>query len=828
VKTRPALALALALAAGAVAGTWPLAREWRGALPVMIPPGPPERHVLTRAPGDTLQLYYQLWLARDGVVGPTPAFTDPYQFRTDGPRPNGPQTFPPLALPFLLLSAAGPTGAYNLLVLLSFPLAGLAAYRLVRDATGDAGAGAVAGAAYALAPARVGPLIGGQPAGFAFALAPLALWGLDRALLEGRRGPALAGGAALAAVAMLEPHHAYILGGGLLLYAPLRWLAAGRPGQGGAALAAFALAAAPGAGWLLWLRQAFLVGSIADAGRRLDEVRLFSTGPGPLLDPALYGGPVGLLLAVAGLGALGRPATRALAALHAAALAAGLVLGAGPTLPGLPLYETLHRHLPLFGFIRNPGKFHLLSALGASVLAGLGARALRVRLPGRLAGAAAPLLVAALLVTLLPRHGVVLTRVPDGPVHEALRAGASRVLYVPVWPGDSAWSSPYLHDATRTRVAMLNGYSPLVPRRYVGDVFEPLQGLNVGDLDAGAHAALRRLGVSHVVLDRSLFPPDASSLPTAFTLAGLRASPALRLERADDPLWLFRVTDRAPAPPGGRTSPVGVFHEAEKLPRLTGRVVADPAASNGQAAAAWPGEPAGFLAFGPHDLLPAGRYRVTFRTAGPGLRLEVTTDLGRRVLAAGPALPGPGWTLTTLDVALERARRVEFRVRWDGRAAVAADWVLTVFADRPQPEWAFEVEDLPHRLGERPDPAASGGWAGYAGAGVSERAELVAGPARLYPAGRYRVILRARAEGPAGGTLLHLEASDPAGRILVRRPVDAAELPPGGYREVALDVDLPGPEVLEFPVGYYGGTGVYFDRVEIRPRDTAGPSPGAR
>ena len=103
-------------------------------LPVEITRGLPvgarqlaELPVLTRVPADTLQLYYQLWLVRDGLLGPTPLFTDPYQFRVDGPRWNLPQAFLPLALPFTALSGLGFHAAYNVLILLSFPAAGLAA-----------------------------------------------------------------------------------------------------------------------------------------------------------------------------------------------------------------------------------------------------------------------------------------------------------------------------------------------------------------------------------------------------------------------------------------------------------------------------------------------------------------------------------------------------------------------------------------------------------------------------------------------------------------------------------------------------------------------------
>jgi hypothetical protein len=158
---------------------------------------------------------------------------------------------------------------------------------------------------------------------------------------------------------------------------------------------------------------------------------------------------------------------------------------------------------------------------------------------------------------------------------------------------------------------------------------------------------------------------------------------------------------------------VGLFLEAEGLSRETGTIADEGTASGGRVVAARTGlTRPGFLTFGPYRVLPASAYRATFRTRGRGLTLEVTTELGRRILGQRPAEPGPRWAEVTLPFVLGRAGPVEFRARWDGGHDAAVDWVLVVTADRPEPEWTFEVEALPHKLGERPDPAASGGWVG--------------------------------------------------------------------------------------------------------------------
>jgi hypothetical protein len=779
--------------------------------------------VLSRAPGDTLQLYYQLWLVRDGLLGPTPLFTDPYQFRINGPRWNLTQTFLPLSLPFTLLSGFGLHAAYNLLVLLSFPAAGVAAYGLARQLTGDSVAALVAGVGFALLPARLDPLFGGHPAGFALALAPAALWGLDVALTRRRVAGGAAGGLCVLALAMLEPQYTYLTMGLIVVHVLARAWLGSPPWSAWVPLAAFGLLVAAAVGWVFMLRAAFVAGSIADIGRPIGEVRLFAPGPGALTRAATYGGPALAALALVGLAA-GRPrgGEGVLRLLYGGVLVSGLVLMVGPTLSALPFYEALYRWLPLFAMIRNPRKLELLVAVGSLVLAAFGARAIL----GRLAAASprrrvmvASVLAGLVLVWTPPWHGIAVARFGDSPVFEALRRGATRVVYVTIWPGDSALSSLYLYAITRTRVPAVNGYSPFVPRRYVREVFEALEPLNVGDVGLEEVSALRRLGVSHVVVDRAVFPAQASPYPSAFVIQRLQRSPALALELAADPLWLFRVTGEAPAPPTGPTSPVGLFFEAEWQYRQTGAVVDVPGASAGRIVRARPGvDPPGFLSFGPYRALPAGQYTARFRARGQGLRLDVATDRGRRILAERALDPGPEWTTIDLPFVVERGRPLELRVAWDGKHAAEIDWVLVVAADRPDLEWAYEVEALPHRLGERPDPQASGGWAGYADPSASLRTGLVSGPTRLFPPGRYRLAVRLRASAPGRGPLVGLAVTEPMGAILATRTVPASEVPTDAYGEATLDFELTRPTVLEFPVVYLGDVGVLLDRVTVTPR----------
>jgi hypothetical protein len=620
---------------------------------------------------------------------------------------------------------------------------------------------------------------------------------------------------------MLEPQYTYLVFGLAFVHAAVRVTLGPERRLRLGPLMVFGALALVAAAWVFMLRQAFVAGSIAEAGRRLDEVRLFSPGLGGFAEPARYGGVALATLALVGLGSRGRRGDAGLRVLYGVTLALGILLSLGPTLPKVPLYQALHRWLPFFAMIRNPDKLELLSSVALVVVGSLGVRTLlnrigpsstdwRRTLAGGLGGF--------VLVATPPWHGIAFARFGDSPVYETLRREASRVLFLPVWPGDSAHSGLYLYTITRTRVPMLNGYSPLVPRQYVRDVFEPLEALNVGDLGAGEAQALRRLQVSHVIVDRGGFPPQVSPYPSAFTAQRLKVSGTLALQQAVDPLWLFRVTESPPAL-NRETSPLGVFYEAERQNRQTGEVIDAADASGGRIVVGRPGTATpGFLTFGPYRPLPAGAYVAWFRIRGAGLRLDVAADRGKRILAERAADARTGWTDALLPFVVEHARPLEFRIFWDGRHEVAVDWVHVIAADRPEREWAYEVETLPHRLGDRPDPAASGGQAGFADPVESLRGDLVSGPTRLFPAGRYQLTLRLRAEETGRGPLVRLSVTEPAGRVLAARVVEAGDVPPGAYRDVSLDFALARPTVLEFPIGYVGDVGVFLDRITVTPR----------
>jgi hypothetical protein len=914
---------------------------------------PPGQELGERIPGDSLQFYYHLWLLHDGLFGPTPAFTNPYEFAWDGPRPGWMTYFLPISLVFLGLAPLGTLAAYNGFVLLSFGLAGLAMYLLARELAGGGWPALVAGLVFALAPYRYAVLMGGHPAGTSFFLVPLALVALERAIRTERAAFGLAAGLAVLSLALVEPHYVYFL----VLLLPLlvavrllpplaglalppaalrdpaarRAVAAGLPAVGLVAAAGLPVFAgrsfawpawlalwagvtvglglawlaiglvlarlrdaplpdslkhalwgllplglvalsplrlawdAPGltrkllvvAGsaaalvWLglvvrdprgqarlrdglaalrplwplalgllgavavmLWLRHG-AVDAVGRGGRPLREIALFSPvaqdwlvrfneAAGRSIYPGL------MALALAGLGLARRAWPRARDAGRWVAFLVGLflvaeVLSLGPNGPWL--YAGLYELVPYFGFMRQTSKFQVLAFVALSVLAALGVRALGGGPGARpavrfLAGALA---AAAIVWDYWPARPVGVSLLPaEARTYEALRApGNGRVVFVPIWPGDSSWASLYQYAATRTRRPMLNGYSPLVGRRYVDEVYWPLDHLNRGEITEREFRRLHELGVRFLVVDRGAFPPKVSPFSSGFTLNRLRASPYVDLALEDPPFWLFALRDTPrPGPVALPTTPYGIFFEAERLPRRVGGAVEDPEASWGRAVTAREGahaEPAGFVVFGARAGLPRGSFRVIYRLRGhaPGnataARIEAVTDAGRQVLAAR-TLAGRDlsdrYADHALDLTLGEPTLVELRVFWAGRGELAVDYFYGLFANQTDPPRLFASDDF----------------------GFGH------GPFRRFPPGDYVLTFRTRVDDRPDAPVARFTIATAHERaVLATRTVRGVELERvGAYQELALPVRVERLRVLEILIDFLV-PGVSVDQIRVMP-----------
>jgi hypothetical protein len=458
-------ALALALYAGlAIVYTWPVVRNLSGSI--------------ADDPGDNLGGVHTLWWVWSEVS----AFDLPWRIDLYG-FPGSSIVFHPsplmetLSLPFTGL--LGPVAAFNLLLLLSFILTGYTAFLLVRRVSGSDLAGLAGGALFT----------GTGPHQFDLLFNTNAIWALPLVCLaflawrdDARRWPLVA----LAAVALgLSNFYfaAYFLPPVFLIFAPWRRMRERRAlatwvASAGATITALAIVYVPPLIAAGDSTRDQLDAVASDAGSR-PPTELMSlvigspdnpilgglwTSLGTGLDPtqapntgSAYAGWVVLILAAVGLTA-GR---RALPWVVLSAIGFVMLLGPELQIRGeriLPLPYALAEHVPVMSYLRAPGRFYALMALGLIVLAGVGLTRLRPRI-----GAAWPPVVIVLTVVGLADSwfsaGIATTpsRVP--PIYETLAELPGRPAVIEA-PGGGFNDYEWLGYQRVSKLPMVNDAGP--------------------------------------------------------------------------------------------------------------------------------------------------------------------------------------------------------------------------------------------------------------------------------------------------------------------------------------------------------------------------------
>ena len=596
-------------------------------------------------------------------------------------------------------------------------------------------------------------------------------------------------------------------------------------------------------GYLLVVRKLIFAPSVAGRGRLFSDVMAYSPHPIDLIswhhgdsERLAYVGVVAAALALIGLVAARwepEPGRRARLGFYAGTAVTGLLLAVGPNLALFPLYHLLFRFVPMFNLPRVSGRIFLIAVVGLAALAALGLAALRRR-AGRLAGVLTAAVLALLLADYLPRHAPGLTTLPlKHPVYDRLereRAADETILELPIWPGDTAWTSIYLWFTTRYRTLMVNGYSPATPRAYVERIFKPLYPLDFGEMRRPQYDLLRSLGIRFIVFHEEAYPRKISDFPFRVVTENLKASKYLETVEYAAPLWLFRLRPDPPSeenPVAGAASPVGSLWEAEQWSGGRGARKEDHAASGG-ALVAFPAAAGALNRPFPGRVYPTGSYSVQTRLlaerpgAAPGMTLEVRQEPSGEHLAAADVLPGSdkdGILDMETGFTLSAPGKVFVTLASDGSAPVLWDYALVRFDGVPDPPSAIEIEDLWHMGIPVADRGASGGMAVEVLPGYHPRDYAFSGPDRVLPAGAW--VARLRVGGvtpaaPAGGELFEVSLSN------TERPLASVPLTEGtgsgDYQEVALPFDLARPAPVSFRVLFTGRRRLVLDRIVIAPR----------
>jgi hypothetical protein len=442
------LALAVYVAC-ALWATWPAVRHVDG-------------HYLARpaagygeaAAGDHLQLGWAFWLVGHQVERGASPLEDPYSFRPEAEAPPNLQGWL-FGIPFWpLASAFGNVWAYDLVVLLSFVLAGGIACWWLRSLGLSRPAALVGGVVFCLMPYRVGQSTG-HLLGLVSFLLPATLLALER-----RRFVLAA--LVLAAIPLSGQLHLAL--GAIPLVLGYVWARLPR-----AAWWKGALATLPATLGGLLVQEWAVEGSIG-TGRSFRQVERYSAelsdfvtrGVGSGVEELVFIGWLTPLVALVGLFALRRQ--RGLAVLLGLAAIVPSLLALGTNLPG---YETLWRVVPGLDATRVPERLLPIACLAIAALASFGIQQvttcyLRLSPPTTAVGAG----VAALLLAVdlrLPVFGAVAAD-SDTAAYAAIH-GDGGLLELPVFRPDVHYGSAYLGYARQSPRERPQGYSTLAPPR---------------------------------------------------------------------------------------------------------------------------------------------------------------------------------------------------------------------------------------------------------------------------------------------------------------------------------------------------------------------------
>lgn len=219
---------------------------------------------------------------------------------------------------------------------------------------------------------------------------------------------------------------------------------------------------------------------------------------------------------------------------------AGAALSFGPALPG---YSLLYEAVPLLQGIRAVARFALLALLAVGVLAAFGLASVRARWRqgghARLAQVAGIAAVALVNVenTRAPMAFVRFDGIP--PIYATLAQQHHAVVAELPFPEPArvAANAAAVHASTMYWQPLVNGYSGYTPASYVAH-YVAFQSFP----DPSALDALRRAGVTHIVVDVTK-APDA--------VAALQRIDGVRLLASDTRRRIYRISEGRPGSSGG-------------------------------------------------------------------------------------------------------------------------------------------------------------------------------------------------------------------------------------------------------------------------------------
>jgi len=558
--------------------SWPLPMHARSGIPASSSRNEPA-NARTMVAGDHLQFLYHLWLGRDTFLGKTPLFHNLYEFNRDAGteerRSNYMTYYMPFSLFFTVFATGGQALGWNGTGFASLWITLIFTWLLARRYTPDPFAALLAAMLGILFPYRWITLLSGSPTGLAMMWVPIAFYGVDIMVRERKWQGATLAGSAIFLSGWSDSHVAFFTAMGTPCWGLVAYLFGRRqilPGKTEfrqllcASIPLFVFA-------VLILLQAqgtkddLKDTALSDNARLLSEVALFSPRADGMVawhssgnEEHIYVGWFILALLAAGMVAMlaDRLRRRTSPRFHLlctlflfAGIGGALWLSTGIHNPGGDLFWVrLCRLIPPYGMIRQPAKvFILLPTLIAVFMAiTLPVLAETLRLKGNRRFVLYAIIMAGLTYDYARRvdpaicildksQGAYLAVAEDARQHDRVPLA----LGIPLWPGDSHWTSLNQYYSTLYRVRMVNGYRPTVRKTYYEDVFLGFQSFNEGSFSDAQLRSLQQRGIHYIILHEDAFPEKVSLFPVAGVLHSLLAHPNIKFIKQDGPVWAFRI-----------------------------------------------------------------------------------------------------------------------------------------------------------------------------------------------------------------------------------------------------------------------------------------------
>ncbi|MCK5850198.1 MAG: hypothetical protein KAH23_04725 [Kiritimatiellae bacterium] len=564
--------------------SWPLPKHFSVGIPASAE-NIEKDGIRQMIPGDHLQLLYHFWLAGDMLKGKTKFLYNPYEFNqgddTDRFLPGS--YYAPFSIVYAVTSfLSNRATGWNITGILSLWFTMFLTWRLTKRYTDSEFLACMSAVISIVLTYRWINLLGGSPAGFAIMWVPMLLLGLDLAIRTySLKGGFLAGIALL--FACFTDSHVFIFS---VLITPLWCLLALIRNQyfelcnikkyGMTALALLPTTAM-GIIALVYrtVRSGRLESTVMKSGRTWQEVALHSPSWHGLFSYDNLGhtnhifiGYTIAIIVIIGVFVFARklknnPITvfpqenydwrQFIIFFALCSMVIGIIvlaLGTRGPLGGKPLHAC-RKLIPKYNMIRQPAKIYCLIApfLALCLVMIFTAIKSTVRPQNRWFVTFIAILCAVCITAESKAHikATVSLLATEQAAYATIANDAATLeiephaLAIPLWPGDSAWSSLYEHYASLYRIRMLNGYSPIVTTKYKDNIFKKLGSANKGMLTDNQLDLLKKMNITYILFHEDAFPEKVSPLPALFTMKNLLNHPRLKLIKQAGPVLAFRI-----------------------------------------------------------------------------------------------------------------------------------------------------------------------------------------------------------------------------------------------------------------------------------------------